>query len=72
MTSDAKCIYNRSITNQEMADKMNIEIKSKDVAKAIADAVEQTAGEHCEAFSTATGSVVALHDTMIAPHHSPV
>lgn len=45
---------------------MNIEIKSKDVAKAIADAVEQATGEYCEAFSNATGSVVALHDTMIA------
>lgn len=45
---------------------MNIEIKSKDVAKAIADAVEQATGEYCETFSNATGSVVALHDTMIA------
>lgn len=45
---------------------MNIEIKSKDVTKAIADAVEQATGEYREAFSNATGSVVALHDTMIA------
>lgn len=36
------------------------------MAKAIADAVEQATGEYCEAFYNVTGSVIALHDTMIA------
>lgn len=47
MTSDAKCIYNRSITNQGIEDKMNIEITSKDVAKAIAQQIEQATGGNC-------------------------
>lgn len=45
---------------------MNIEITSKDVAKVIAQQVEEATGDHCEALSDATGSVVALHDTTIA------
>lgn len=45
---------------------MNIEITSKDVAEAIAKQVEEATGEYCDAFSNATGSVIAMHDTMIA------
>ena len=45
---------------------MQIEITSKDVAKAIAQQIEQATGEDCEAFSSSTGSVVILHTTMIA------
>lgn len=47
-----------------MEDKMKIEIK--DVAKTIAKKIEEATGEHCEACSNGTGSVIALHDTMIA------
>lgn len=45
---------------------MNIELKSKEVAEAIAEQVSQAIGEKCEAFSSSTGSVVILHTTMIA------
>lgn len=45
---------------------MQIEITSKDVAKAIAQQIEQATGEDCEAFSSSVGSVVILHTTMIA------
>lgn len=45
---------------------MNIEFTSKEVAEAIARNIEEATGECCEAFSNATGSVIALHDTMIA------
>lgn len=45
---------------------MNIEFSSKEVAEAIAERIEEVTGERCEAFSNATGSVIALHDTMIA------
>lgn len=58
-------MYNKSI-NQEMEDKMQIEITSKDVAKVIAQHVEQATGENCETFSNSVGSVVILHTTVIA------
>lgn len=45
---------------------MNIEITSKDVAKAIAQQVEQAIGENCEAFSNRDGSAVIMHTTMLA------
>lgn len=45
---------------------MNIEFTSKEVAKAIAKNIEEATGEYCEAFSNATGSIITLHDTMIA------
>lgn len=45
---------------------MNIEITSKDVAKVIAQQIEQTTGENCEAFSNPVGSAVIMHNTMIA------
>ena len=45
---------------------MRIEITSKDVAKAIAEQIEQATGETCEAYSNVDGSVVIMHDTMIA------
>lgn len=45
---------------------MNIQITSKDVAKAIAQQVEQAISENCEAFSSSVGSVVILRTTMIA------
>lgn len=45
---------------------MHIEFTSKEVAKAIAKEIEEATGECCEVFSNATGSVVTLHDTMIA------
>lgn len=45
---------------------MQIEITSKDVAKAIAQQIEQATGEDCEAYSNVVGSVVIMHNTMIA------
>lgn len=45
---------------------MRIEFTGKEVAEAIAEEIEEATGERCEAFSNATGSVVTLHDTMIA------
>ena len=45
---------------------MNIEFTSEEMAKAIAKEVEEATGEYCEAFSDTTGSVITLHDTMIA------
>lgn len=60
-------MYNRSINQtKEMEDKMQIEITSKDVAKAIAQQIEQATGEDCEAYSNVGGSVVIMHNTMIA------
>lgn len=45
---------------------MQIEITSKDVAKAIAQQIEQATGENCETFSNRDGSVVIMHTTMLA------
>lgn len=45
---------------------MNIELTGEEVAKVIAEQIEEATGECCEAFSNATGSVITLHDTMIA------
>lgn len=45
---------------------MNIEFTSKEIAEAIAERIKEVTGERCEAFSNATGSVITLHDTMIA------
>lgn len=45
---------------------MHIEFTSKEIAEAIAEEIEEATGECCEASSNATGSVVTLHDTMIA------
>lgn len=45
---------------------MNIELTGEEVTKAIAEQIEEATGECCEAYSNATGLVIALHDTMIA------
>lgn len=45
---------------------MHIEFASKEVAEAIAEEIKEATGECCEAISNATGSVLTLHDTMIA------
>lgn len=45
---------------------MNIEITSKDVAKTIAQQIEQATGENCEASSNPVGTVVIMHTTMLA------
>ena len=45
---------------------MNIEFTSKEMAEAIAKNIEEATGEYCESFSNATGSVITLHDTVIA------
>lgn len=45
---------------------MQIEITSKDMAKAIAQQIEQATGKDCEAYSNVAGSVIIMHNTMIA------
>ena len=45
---------------------MHIKLTAGEMAKAIAEAIADATGEHCEASSDASGSVITLDDTIIA------
>lgn len=45
---------------------MHIELTGEEVAKVIAEQIEEATGEFCEASSNATGPVITQRDTMIA------
>ena len=51
---------------------MHIKLTAGEMAKAIAEAIADATGEHCEASSDASGSVITLDDNTIIARITPL
>jgi hypothetical protein len=52
--------------------KMEVQIKSKEVAQAIAAQIERVTGVDCESYSSPVGSVIVLNDTTVIARITPL
>ena len=66
-------MYIKDINKTTMkGQKMEVSLKSKEVAKTIAAQVEQSTGLDCEAYSNEVGSVVVFHHTTVIARITPL